>query len=330
MLDRVEFDVSHEPASLDHYRRDWVPGPGVSLAGIWYGAVVSDGSARDYWGVRGADDFVVGMTHVVSPICGFRSLQKTLDAEASHLFSEYASIDWYEPYTYTATGDLIQMNYFSGRIERDAAGCHWYDASGRWEIHGTTISDVVVTHVPVQPGIDHEVYYRHELMHARGTIAGVDVSGYAHQDFAYGPPGMAYTELPIARQLQGMWVSWMHEYTDGEVGGGSFWQGRDDLAFGPGYHVKDGVTTVHNDIVAMPTFNASGKIITLKARIGADSYEFTFDTNGSPVHVFGQLTSNSSGKQPARSWCWVEYAGGMMTPELLDWAIQPFLIARGA
>jgi len=329
VLTHVKFEVTREPATLDHYRREWTPRPGTSLGGIWQGAVVSDSAGNDYWGLRGTDDFVIGMTHVVSPICGFRSLLKTMDSDAPHLFDEYSTIDWFEPMEYSDTGDRVQMLFSSGRIERDDNGFHWYDASERWELHGTPVSDVVVTHVPAQAGIDHDVYYRHELMHATGSINGVEVSGYAHQDFAYGPPGMAYTELPIARQLQGMWVSWLHEYSDGEVGGGSFWQGRDDLAFGPGYQIKNGVTTVHDDIVTTSKFNDAGRMVSLDASIGSDDYSFAFDASGSFLHVFGQLVGGSSPKEPARSWCWVEYAGGMITPELLDMAMQRFQLARG-
>jgi hypothetical protein len=328
VLERVDFEVTRETPSLQHYRREWSPSGGVGLAGIWLGAVVSDTSGQDYWGLRGTDDFLVGMTHVVSPICGFRTLKKGLDPDSPHLFDEYSSIDWFEPLEYIDSGDRLQTIYSSGRIERDAAGFHWYDASDRWQIHGKTVSDVVVTHVPQQEGVADEVYYRHELMYATGVINGVEVSGYAHQDFAYGPPGMAYTQLPIARHLQGMWVSWLHEYSDGELGGGSFWQGRDNLEFGPGYQLKDGLTTVHDDIVAKPSFDGDGKLVALDARIGADSYSFAFDTSGSPLHFFGRLTSSSSGKEPARSWCWVEYAGGMLTPELLDMMMQRFKLAR--
>lgn len=167
MLDRIEFEVTRQTPSLDHYRRGWRPGPGVSLAGIWLGAVISDASGQDYWGLRGADDFVVGMTHVVSPVCGFRALQKGLDPASPHLFDEYSSIDWFEPFEYSDSSDgsdTVQMIFSSGRIERGADGFHWFDASGRWEIHGQTVSDVVVTHVPAQRGIDNgvenEVYYR--------------------------------------------------------------------------------------------------------------------------------------------------------------------------
>ncbi|MGH3970241.1 MAG: hypothetical protein ACRDTV_19505 [Mycobacterium sp.] len=329
MLDRVEFNVTSQVPTLDHYRRDWLPRDGTGLAGVWIGAVVSDDAGRNYWGLRGTDDFVVGMTHVVSPVCGFRSLPDDFDTEAPHLFDNYSGIDWFEPLSYTGSGERVQATYPSGRIERDGAGFHWYDASGRWEIHGTTVSDAVITCVPEQDGIDHDVFYRHELIRATGTINGVAVSGYAHQDFAYGPPGMIYTELPIARHLQGMWVSWLHEYSDGQLGGGSFWQGRDGLAFGPGYQLKDGVTTVHDDIVAKPSFNASGRLVRLDASIGADSYSFAFDTAGSPLHYFGRLVNNSAGKESARSWCWVEYAGGMLTPEILDMVTQQFQLARG-
>ena len=329
MFDNVDFEVIRQAPTLDHYRREWVPGPGLGLSGIWIGAVVSDASGNEYWGVRGCEDFIPGMTHVVSPICGFRSLQKRLDVDAPHLFPEYSTLDWFEPMQYIDSGASVQMLYSSGRIERDAEGFHWYDASNRWEIHGRTVSDIVLTHVPKQQSISDDVYYRHELMYVTGKIDGVEVSGYGHQDFAYGPPGKIYTELPIARHLQGMWVSWLHEFADGELGGGSFWQGREGVPFGPGYQLKNGVTSVHKDIVAKPAFNEAGKMITLDTTIGSDSYTFTFDASGSPLHVFGPLTNNSTGKEPVRSWCWVEYTGSLMTPELLDAATAVFDLARG-
>jgi hypothetical protein len=329
VFDHVDFEVIRQAPELEHYRRGWVPRNGLGLAGIWIGAVVSDASGQSYWGVRGCDDFLTGMTHVVSPVCGFRSLPTGLDGEASHLFTEYSTLDWFEPMQYLESGEAIQLTFPSGRIERDGDGFHWHDASNRWELHGRTVSDIVLTHVPVQQGIEDDVYYRHELMHVTGSIDGTEVSGYGHQDFAYGPPGKVYTELPIARHLQGMWVSWLHEFADGELGGGSFWQGKEHVPFGPGYQLKDGVTTVHKDIVATPTFTETGKMATLHTAIGSDSYTFTFDSTGSPLHFFGPLTANSSGKQPVRSWCWVEYAGGLLTPELLDAATGVFALARG-
>jgi hypothetical protein len=245
------------------------------------------------------------------------------------LFPEYSTLDWFEPMQYIDSGASVQMLYSSGRIERDTEGFHWYDASNRWELHGRTVSDIVLTHVPKQQGITEDVYYRHELMHVTGKVDGVEVSGYAHQDFAYGPPGKIYTELPIARHLQGMWVSWLHEFADGELGGGSFWQGREGVRFGPGYQLKDGVTSVHKDVVAKPAFNDAGKMTTLDTTIGSDSYTFTFEASGSPLHVFGPLTSNSTGKEPVRSWCWVEYTGSLLTPELLDAANAMYALARG-
>lgn len=329
MYENVEFEVISQKPTLDHYRRDWAPEEGLGLAGIWVGAVVSDSDGHDYWGVRGCDDFIPGTTHVVSPICGFKSLQKPLDAEPLHLYSEYSTLDWFEPMQYVADGNSVQMSFASGRIERDGEGFHWYDASNRWELHGRTVSDIVLTHVTKQVGIEHDVYYRHELMHVTGTIDGAEVSGYAHQDFAYGPPGSIYTELPIARHLQGMWVSWLHEFADGELGGGSFWQGRTGVPFGPGYQLNDGVTTVHDDIVAKPTFNDAGKMLTLDTSIGSDNYTFTFEASGSPLHFFGPLTSNSTGKDPVRSWCWSEYAGDMITAELMEMVTAMYDLPRG-
>ncbi|OBF11266.1 hypothetical protein [Mycobacterium sp. ACS4331] len=324
----IGFSVRGHTPTLAHYRRDWAPQSAAQLSGVWIGAVVSDEDDQQYWGVRGTDDFIAGMTHVVSPVCGFRSLPTGFNPFPPHLFPEYAGIDWFEPMTYQAGDDRIQTGWPSGRIERDADGFHWYDASGRWEIHGTPISDAVITHVPRQTGVDHEVFYRHELMHARGSINGVEVSGYAHQDFAYGPDGMIYTELPIARHLQGMWVSWLHEYDDGEVGGGSFWQGRDGLDFGPGYLVKNGLTTTFEDITA-ETGLQDGHLVSLTASLGDEDYSFTFDTMGSPLHYFGRLDRGSSGQRVARSWCWVEYANGMLTPEILDAVSGQYALARG-
>jgi len=81
--------------------------------------------------------------------------------------------------------------------------------------------------------------------------------------------------------------------------------------------------------VATPTFNNDGKLSTLDVSIGPDSYSFAFDTIGSPIHFFGRLTNSSSGQAPARSWCWVEYAEGMLTPEILDYVMQRFRLGRG-
>ncbi|MGV0741890.1 hypothetical protein [Mycolicibacterium sp. XJ870] len=329
MSNQTSFHVATQPPTLDHYRRDWTPAPDVAPAGMWIGAIVSDASGETFWGLRGADDFLTGMTHVVSPITGFKKLPRSMNPEPPHLFAEYSTIDWFEPMQYADSGDKVQMSYGSGRIERDADGFHWHDASGRWEMHGRNVTDVFTVYVPAQGEIEQQAYYRHELMAASGTIEGVPVSGYLHQDYAYGPPGMVYAELPIIRQLQGMWVSWLHQDDDGHWGGGCFWQGRNGLEFGPGYRVKDGITTAHDDVIAKPTFNDAGQLTALHTTIGSDSYEFTFDTAGSYIHFFGRVTGTSSGDLPARSWCWVEYAGAMMTPEVLDVMMAQFSLARG-
>jgi hypothetical protein len=126
-----------------------------------------------------------------------------------------------------------------------------------------------------------------------------------------------------------MWVSWMHEYAEGDVGGGCFWQGRDGMAFGPGYQLRQGITTVHDDIAASPSFDATGRLTAMSVSIGSSEYSFTFDTMGSPLHYFGRLEGGSDDRRPTRSWCWVEYAGGMLTPEILDLAAAPFRLARG-
>lgn len=328
MSSDLTFDVATQPATAEHYRRGWSPAPDVGLAGMWIGAIVEDATGETYFGLRGADDFLAGMTHVVAPITGFKRLPRSLDPNPPHLFAEYATIDWFEPMTYVAADGKTTLGYDSGRIERDADGFHWYDAGGRWELHGRNVSDVFTVHVPEQDGVAQQAYYRHELMAATGTVEGVPVSGYLHQDFAYGPGGLVYPELPIVRQLQGMWVSWVHEYDDGQWGGGCFWQGRDGRPFGPGYIADGGVTTAHADIEATPTLNEAGQVVALAVTIGSNSYEFTFDTAGSFIHFFGRMTGASSGRVPARSWCWVEYAGGMLTPEILDMTMARFSLAR--
>ena len=89
------------------------------------------------------------------------------------------------------------------------------------------------------------------------------------------------------------------------------------------------MTTVHKDVVAKPALNEAGQVSALETSIGSDSYSFRFEASGSPLHFFGPQTDSSLGTTPVRSWCWVEYAGGMLTPELLDMSLAPFRLARG-
>jgi hypothetical protein len=329
MPERVEFTVRRETPTLDHYRRDWRPGPGVGMGGMWLPGVVTDASGQQYLGIRGVDDYAPGMVHAVVPSVGFRMVPRSMEGDPPHLFSEYQEIDQFEPYQYIETANRIQMVYESGRIVWDREGCHWLDASNRWELHAKTISDIFVVHVPKQEGVDCEVYYRHELAKATGQINGVPVEGYLHVDFGYAPDGKVYTETPIPRVLYGMWVSWLHEFEDGRLGGGCFWQGRRGLDFGPGYQVKNGVTTVHDDIVAKPSYDMANNLCGLEVQIGGDSYTFKFDSKGSDLHYHGPLISTSLREQPVRSWSWVEYAGHGMSAEYLDEALKPFRIARG-
>jgi hypothetical protein len=325
----IKYTMYLETPTLEHYRLDWVPGPDVQLAGMWAPAVITDAAGQDYLGLRGWGDFLQGMTHTVSPFCGFRALQPSLDGDPPHLYSEYSGHDWFEPFDCVETEDSVWITYDSGRLGRDESGCHWYDADGRWEIHGRTISKIFVVHVPQQPGIEQEVYYRHELLLAHGTVNGAPVSGYLHQDYCYGAAGTTYTDLPIARMLEGMWVSWIHEDADGELGGGCFWQGRGDLDFRPGYLLNKGETSAHGDVVADLTFNQADQPTALHVEIGMEVYDFKLDSATSPMHYFGRLVSSSSGKEPARSWCWIEYAETLMTPEILDMMGQKFRLARG-
>ncbi|MCB9438806.1 MAG: hypothetical protein H6523_00930 [Mycolicibacterium sp.] len=332
---RIAVELVARTPTPARYLRSWTPDATVAPAGMWISGVVADESGNNYWGLRGADDFLTGMTHVVAPITGFKRLPVSLDPQPPHLFPEYATIDWFEPLQYTETTDstttaaTTTLRFDSGRIEHDSEGCHWYDAGGRWELHGHSIGDIVTIGIPPQDGIAAPAYYRHELMSATGSIEGTPVSGYLHQDFAYGPPGKVYAELPIIRDLQGMWVSWMQQYDDGSWGGGCCWQGRDGIAFGPGYQVLDGVTVTVDDVRATPVVDDQGRLRRLDAALGSVSYTFEFDTAGSPVHYFGRLTDCSRRPLPVRSWCWVEYAPGMLNGAIMDLVMARYRLARG-
>jgi hypothetical protein len=328
MIERVEFEVRTETPTADHYRHGWVPAPGVELGGIWGPAVVTAEDGQWYFGLRGWSDFVYGMTHTVSPVCGFRALDVGLGGDPRHLYPEYAGIDWMEPYLAVEADGRSTLTYDSGRVEREAGATHWVDAGGRWELHGRTISDIFVVHVPEQEGVDQEVHYRHELLKATGTVEGKAVEGYLHQDFAYGPPGTTYVDLPIARDLYGMWVSWIHEDADGRPGGGCFWQGRDGITFGPGYLLDSGETVAHHDVAATESLDEHGRPTRLEVAIGGQDLTFDLDRSGSPLHFFGQLVATSTGRDIARSWCWVEYAGGLMGPEILDAVSAKYQLAR--
>lgn len=323
----IDYEMYLETPTLDHYRLDWTPSQDVRLGGMWIPGIVTDGSSQTYLGLRGFNDFIPGMTHTVSPFCGFRALRKDLYEDPPHLFSEYSHHDWFEPFEYEDTDGQLTMSYDSGRLQRDGDGLHWYDADARWELHGETISKIFVLHVPRQDGIENEVYYRHELLKAHGTISGMSVEGYLHQDYCYGPPGFTYTQLPIARQLEGLWVSWIHEYADGEVGGGCFWQGRDSSDFSPGYLLHNGITTVHGDVGAKLSANDDGKPTSIRVDIGGQWFDFTFESVAGPLHMMGRLASSSSGKEAIRSWCWIEYPNGMLSPEILDLIGQKYHLA---
>ncbi|MDX6364869.1 MAG: hypothetical protein QOC85_3923 [Streptomyces sp.] len=328
VLEELKFEMDLETPTVDLYRNGWSPSADVTMGGMWLPGVVTGSSGKDYLGLRGFSDYIAGMTHVVSPLCGFRELEKSMGGNPPHLFPQYAGHDFYEPYQVDESADAVEIVYDSGQVRRDAAGVHWRDVDGRWEMTGKTISKVFVLRVPKQPGVEQEVYYRHELLSARGTVDGEAAEGYLHQDYCYGPEGFTYTELPIARQLEGMWVSWIHEYTDGELGGGCFWQGRGDLKFGPGYLLSDGETTVHGDIEAKITFDDANHPRRLDVAVGSQTFEFALDTVASPMHYFGRMTANSANRPVARSWCWIEHPGNLLTPEILDMKNERFRLAR--
>ena len=126
-----------------------------------------------------------------------------------------------------------------------------------------------------------------------------------------------------------MWVSWMQEYDDGSWGGGCFWQGRDGLAFGPGYHALDGITVTDDAVRAVPVVDDQGRLRRLDATVGSVSYTFEFDTAGSPIHYFGRLTDCSRRPLPVRSWCWAEYAPGMLNGAIMDLVMARYRLARG-
>jgi hypothetical protein len=323
-LENIEYEMRLETPTLDHYRLDWTPSPEVRLGGMWVPGIVTDQTGQSYLGLRGLSDFIPGMTHTVSPFCGFRALRKNLHEDPAHLYSEYATHDWFEPFQYDGGKADLRLTYDSGRIVRDAGGLHWSDADGRWELHGATVSDIFVLRVPVQDGIEHEVYYRHELIKAYGEVNGISVDGYLHQDYCYGPPGFTYTQLPIARQLEGLWFSWIHEYENGDIGGGCFWQGRGHLDFRPGYLLEGGTTTAHGDVETTLTFTEERRPLTMQVTMAGQLFDFSFESAAGPLHSVGRLVKSSSGQEPVRSWCWIEYAEDMLTPEILDLMTEKF------
>jgi hypothetical protein len=335
MIDKVQFEVWTETPTADHYRHGWTPAPDVELGGIWGPAVVSADDGQWYFGLRGWSDMMYGLTHTVSPVCGFQALQPGLDGAGSHLYPEYAGIDWFEPYEIregeAGAEGTSTLAYDSGRVERSKGHTRWSDASGRWELTGTTISDIFVVHVPVQEGVPQEAYYRHELLKATGTVDGKQVEGYLHQDFAYGPPGTTYPDLAIARDLYGIWVSWIHEYADGGYGGGCFWQGRDGIDFGPGYLLDGGTTTAYGDITTTMEVNDAAQLSRLDVQIGGQELRMDFTMAGSPIHFFGTIGDAASGsgdREIVKSWCWAEYPGGMINGEILDAVNQKYAVNR--
>lgn len=330
--DTLQFTVRAEAAGVEHYRRDWRP-PGTNslgMGGMWLAGLVTDAEGQFYLAIRGVDDMAPGLVHAVVPTVGFRKLAiGDMSGDPPHLFAEWEETNWFEPYEATETAGRSILAFENGRIERDRHGCHWFDAGNRLELHGQTFSDVFTVSIPKQQGVDCDCHYRHELVKATGFINGVPVEGYLHQDYAYAPDGKVWTETAIPRLIQGMWVSWVHEFADGGLGGGCFWQGRNGLSFGPGYQVKQGVTTVHDDVVAVPSFDADNRISALDVTIGGDAFRFETRAMSSRLHYVAQLATSSLDKQPVKSWCWIEYSASAMTGDQLDEALKPFRIIRG-
>jgi hypothetical protein len=93
--------------------------------------------------------------------------------------------------------------------------------------------------------------------------------------------------------------------------------------------VRGGVTTVHDDIVATPAFDADNHLSTLDVTIGGTSYRFETQSKSSRIHYVARLADSSLGKAPVKSWCWIEHTGSFMTGEHLDEALRPFRIVRG-
>jgi len=335
--EKLKFTVESEPPTVEHYRRDWLPaqyrGKPMGMGGMWLAGLVTDADGNAYLAIRGVDDMAPGMVHAVVPTVGFRKLIRgDMSGDPPHLFSEWATedeIDWYEPYEAVETSGRTVLSYQTGRIERDRHGCHWFDAGNRWELHGQPVSEAFSVHVPAQDRIEGDLCYRHELLKATGQIGGVPVEGYIHQDYSYAPTGKVWTETAIPRLIQSLWVSWVHEFDDGEVGGGCFWQGRKGLAFGPGYQVKQGVTTVHDDIRADLSFDADNHLKTIDVAIGGTSYRFETESKSSRIHYIARLAESSLGRKPVKSWCWIEHTGSFMTGDHLDEALRPFRIVRG-
>jgi hypothetical protein len=324
----IEYEVFVEPLTLDHYRLGWAPAEGFHHAGKWIAASVTGESGLDYFGLRAYGDNVLGMTHTISPTTDFRSLQRDTNEDPSRLFPEYGAHDLFEPFEYGEGDDKVSFVCDRGCTDETATTAQWVDADNRWEIQGKVISDAGFVFVPEQEGIELPVYYRHELSTATGVINGDPVEGYFHEDFCYGPPGYTYMELPLVRQLEGKWFSWIHEYADGELGGGCVWQGRDDLNFRPGYMMNRGITTAHKDADITLEKNENGQPRELRLEMGGEWFEFNLHTISSVTQYFGNLTASSPGKQIVKSWCWLEHLDGLVTEQIFESKDTRFKLAR--
>jgi hypothetical protein len=327
-LKEIEYEVYVEPVTLDHYRLDWAPSEGFHHAGKWVAASVTGAAGQDYFGLRAYGDSIVGMTHTISPATDFRALKRDLNESPSHLYPEYGLLDWFEPFEYREAEDKVSFVSDSGRTDETATTAHWIDANRRWEIQGTIFSDAGFVFVPEQEGIARPVYYRHELSTATGVINGDPVEGYLHEDFCYGPPGYTYMELALVRQLEGKWFSWIHEYADGELGGGCCWQGREELNFRPGYMLNRGVTTAHKDAHITLEKNENDQPRELRLEMGGEWFEFDLDICSGPTQFFGRLTASSPGKQIVKSWCWLEHTEGVVTPAVFEFLDNRFKLVR--
>ena len=306
MLSEIEYEVYVEPVTLEHYRMDWAPSEGFHHSGKWIAASVTGESGQDYFGLRAYGDSILGMTHTISPATDFRALTRDLNQPPSHLYPEYGLQDWFEPFEYSDAEDRASFVCASARTEETASTGHWLDASSRWEIHGKLISDAGIFYLPEQEGIDRPVYYRHEISTATGVVNGDPVEGYFHEDFCYGPAGYTYMELAFMRQIEGKCFSWIHEYADGELGGGCCWQGRADLNFRPGYMLNRGLTTAHRDAHITVEKNENGKPREMRLELGGEWFEFDIDIASGPTQFFGRLAASSAAKQIVKSWCWLE------------------------
>jgi hypothetical protein len=67
----------------------------------------------------------------------------------------------------------------------------------------------------------------------------------------------------------------------------------------------------------------------LEIKTGNDIYDMVFTMAQSPLHSIGKVVRTSFGMVPPKSWCFGEYTGEIMSPEIVAWMLQRYTLVNG-